>query len=135
MTTHVSTLSNPALTTNRTTSGSRPLRAALWITQGLLALAFGFAGSTKALAPLAEAAKKIPWIPDVPAALVRFIGSVELLAAVGLVLPALTRIRPRLTPLAASGLVAVMTLAAAFHLFRGEPTGIAINAVLGGLAG
>jgi len=134
MTTHVSTLSNPALTTNRTTSGSRPLRAALWITQGLLALAFGFAGSTKALAPLAEAAKKIPWIPDVPAALVRFSGSVELLAAVGLVLPALTRIRPRLTSLAVSGLVVVMTLTSVFHLTHGEPQGVVFNLILGGLA-
>jgi putative oxidoreductase len=131
MTTHVSTLSNPAVTP---ATGSRALRATLWVVQGLLALAFGFAGSTKAFTPLAEAARSIPWIPDVPAALVRFIGVTELLAAVGLVLPALTRIRPRLTPFAASGLVAVMTLASLFHLTRGEPQGVVINAVLAGLA-
>jgi hypothetical protein len=132
MTTHTSTLSNPI--TSSQAAGSRALRAALWIVQGLLALAFGFAGVTKAFAPLAEAAKNIPWIPDVPALLVRFIGTAELLAAVGLVLPALTRIRPRLTPLAASGLVAVMTLASLFHLTRGEPQGVVVNVVLGGLA-
>ena len=132
-TSHVSVLSNPAATTTHAT-GSRALRAGLWIVQSLLALAFGFAGTTKAFAPLAEAAKTIPWIPDVPAALVRFIGTAELLAAVGLVLPALTRIRPRLTPLAASGLVAVMTLASLFHLTRGEPQGVVVNVILGGLA-
>ena len=71
MTTHVSTLSNPAASS---VTGSRTLRATLWIVQALLALAFGFAGGTKAFAPLAEAAKSIPWIPDVPAALVRFSG-------------------------------------------------------------
>lgn len=131
MTTHVSTLSNSTATS---ATRSRALRASLWAVQGLLALAFGFAGITKALMPLSEAAKSIPWIPDVPAALVRFIGTAELLAAVGLVLPALTRIRPRLTPFAASGLVAVMMLASLFHLTRGEPQGVVINAVLGALA-
>jgi hypothetical protein len=133
MTSHASVLSNPANVPSR--SGSRALRATLWTLQGLLALAFGFAGSLKALAPLAEAAKSIPWIPDVPAALVRFIGTAELLAAVGLVLPALTRIRPKLTPLAASGLVLVMTLASIFHLTRGELQGVVVNVILGGLAG
>jgi putative oxidoreductase len=133
MTSYTSTLSNPASTSSRA-STSRALRAALWIAQGLLALAFGFAGSTKAFAPLAEAAKTIPWIPDVPAALVRFIGAAELLAAAGLVLPALTRIGPRLTPIAASGLVLIMTLAGLFHLTRGEPQGVVVNVVLGGLA-
>jgi putative oxidoreductase len=131
MITHTSTLSNSVA--NPATS-SRALRATLWVVQGLLALAFGFAGSTKAFAPLAEAAKSIPWIPDVPAALVRFIGTAELLAAFGLVLPALTRIRPRLTPFAASGLVAIMLFASLFHLTRGEPQGVVINAVFGGLA-
>jgi putative oxidoreductase len=135
MTTHVSSLPNPVVVkAAHPATRSRPLRASLWVVQGLLALAFGFAGMTKAFAPLAEAAKNIPWIPDVPAAVVRFIGTAELLAAVGLLLPALTRIRPRLTPLAASGLVLVMMLASLFHLTRGEPQGVVINAVLGGLA-
>jgi putative oxidoreductase len=144
MTTHTSTLPDPSLHssthasthagTHASTAGSRGLRAALWITQGLLALAFGFAGTTKAFAPLADAAKNIPWIPDVPAALVRFIGTAELLAAVGLILPALTRIRPTLTPLAASGLVLIMSLASIFHLTRGEPQGVVINVIVGGLA-
>jgi putative oxidoreductase len=130
-TTNAAVLSNPAATAP---TAPRSLRVGLWLVQIVLALAFGMAGITKALTPLAEAAKNIPWIPDVPALLVRFIGTMELLAAAGLILPALTRVRPRLTPLAASGLVLVMACASAFHLVRGEPTGIAVNVVLGSFA-
>jgi len=89
----------------------------------------------KTMTPIAELATKLPWAAEVPAALVRFIGTAELLAAVGLVLPAATRIRPGLTALAAAGLVTVMILAFAFHAMRGELAQAApINLVLGGLA-
>lgn len=58
--------------------------------------------------------------------------------ALGLVLPAATRIRPRLTPVAALGLVTVMLLAVLFHVVfhvaRGEFQMLPVNVVLGGLA-
>ena len=53
-------------------------------------------------------------------ALVRFPGWAEMVGALGLILPAATRIKPFLTPLAAAGLATVMLLATGFHLFRGE---------------
>jgi uncharacterized membrane protein YphA (DoxX/SURF4 family) len=113
---------------------SKPLHVSLWVAQGLLALAFGMAGLMKATTPLAELATKLPWAADLPH-LVRFIGISELLGAIGVVLPAATRIQPRLTPLAASGLVLVMGLALLFHASRGELAQAApINLVLGGLA-
>jgi len=112
----------------------RAIRGGLWAAQVLLALVFGFAGATKAFVPLDHLPRLIPWISDVPSALVRFIGTMELLACVGLVLPSLLRVRPRLTPFAALGLVVVMTLASGFHALRHEPTGIVVNAVLGALA-
>ena len=52
--------------------------------------------------------------------MVRFIGTCELLGAIGLILPALTRIKPQLTPWAATGLATIMILASGFHLTRGE---------------
>jgi hypothetical protein len=55
---------------------------------------------------------------------------VELLAAIGLVLPAATGILPWLTPLAAAGLALVMLLAAITHLRRKEPRAVVVNAVL-----
>ncbi|MDB4981957.1 MAG: putative integral rane protein [Myxococcales bacterium] len=129
---HTHPLSSPALTSGPTTG--RALRASLWVTQAILALAFGFSGAAKAFLPLDRVAGMIPWSPDVAPALLRFIGVTELLAAVGLVLPSLLRVRPRLTPLAALGLVVVMTLASGFHALRHEPAGIVATVVLGGLA-
>jgi hypothetical protein len=61
---------------------------------------------------------------------VRFIGIVELLAAIGLVVPAATGIVPVLTPLAATGLALLMVLAMNTHRRRHEPGAIAFNAVL-----
>jgi len=115
-------------------SGSTTLHATLWLAQLLLAVAFGMAGIMKSTQPMAELAATMAWTGDIPATLVRFIGASELAAAVGLVLPAATRIRPLLTPLAAMGLVIVMVLASLFHISRGEWPGLPLNAALGGLA-
>jgi len=107
----------------------------LWLVQILLAAAFGMAGVMKATQPVdVLAANGIAWAPQVPLALVRFIGISELLGAVGLILPALTKIKPFLTPLAALGLLTVMILAMGFHVSRGEAGALPINIVLGGLA-
>jgi hypothetical protein len=115
-------------------NGNKGLHLALWVVQTLLAAGFGMAGLFKLTAPIAELAHKIPWVGQVPAGLVRFIGASELLGAVGLLLPAATRIRPSLTWLAGAGLALVMGLAAAFHLSHGELQALPVNVVLGGMA-
>ena len=92
----------------------------LWIAQLLLALGFGFFGFTKATGDLATLAQMMTWIPTVPPALVRFIGVAELLGAAGMILPAITRIRPGLIPLAALGFALIQLLAIALHAVRGE---------------
>jgi hypothetical protein len=79
----------------------------LWIIQALLALLFLFAGGSKLVMPIAEMTKQI----QLPGRFLRFIGVAEILGAVGLILPWLLRIRPELTPLAASGL-AIITIGA-----------------------
>jgi len=108
---------------------------ALWIAQLLLAAAFGMAGLMKSTQPIATLGQSMGWVNAVPPALVRFIGISELAGAIGVVLPALTRIKPGLTPLAAGGLLLVMLFAAAFHTSRGELSALPINMVLGALAG
>ena len=70
----------------------------------------------------------------VPVTLARFIGAAEIVGALGLLLPALTRIRPSLTPMAAGGLATIMVLATVVHLVRGEMSLVPVNLVLGGLA-
>jgi uncharacterized membrane protein YphA (DoxX/SURF4 family) len=103
---------------------------ALWIVQTVLALAFLMAGTMKTFQPLDKAAKSLGWVKDVPASLVRFIGLSELLAALGLVLPAVTGIMPWLTPLAGVGLVIVMISASVSHASRREYQTIAFNFVI-----
>jgi hypothetical protein len=107
---------------------------ALWVVQLMLAVAFGFAGVFKSIAPIATLAEKMVWPGAIPEVLVRFIGVSEFAAALGLTLPAITRIRPSLTPLAAAGLLTIMVLAAGFHIWRGEFFALPSNAVLGSLA-
>jgi uncharacterized membrane protein YphA (DoxX/SURF4 family) len=77
---------------------------ALWIVQTLLALLFMFAGVSKLIMSVEEMTKDI----QMPGAFLRFIAVVEILGALGLVLPSLLRIFPWLTPLAAAGLVVIM---------------------------
>jgi uncharacterized membrane protein YphA (DoxX/SURF4 family) len=111
------------------------LNVVLWLAQVALAAMFGFAGFMKVATPLATLAQNpdAAWIKDM-GPLVRFIGVTELLGAVGVVLPALTRILPRLTPLAALGIALIMALATVFHLFRAEFPFIVPTIVLGALA-
>ena len=110
------------------------MKIALWIVQVLVALAFLFIGATKAFLPMEEVFVQMPPLADVPPALVRFIGIAELAGAVGVILPALTRILPFLTPLAAAGLALITTLASIYHLTRGEFPLLVGTIFLGGLA-
>ena len=104
----------------------------LWVVQIILALLFLYSAYLKLGLSIAEFARQgpAPWAPTVPAAFVRFIGIAELAGALGVVLPAATRIKPILTPLAAVGLFTILVLAVAFHLSRGESYAIGIPAAL-----
>ncbi|MEV8634146.1 DoxX family protein [Streptosporangium sp. NPDC051023] len=102
----------------------------LWVLQILLAAAFGMAGVMKATQPKDGLAPRLPWVEDFSPVQVRLIGVVELLGALGLILPALTGIAPILTPLAATGLAIIMVGAAAVHVRRKEYSGIVVNLVL-----
>jgi uncharacterized membrane protein YphA (DoxX/SURF4 family) len=102
----------------------------LWILQGLLALAFLYSGSRKTLQPKEKLVGNYPFVTDFPLATVKLIGTSQVLAAFGLILPALTGIAVILTPLAAVGLGLIMILAAIYHLRKREYSSIAINAVI-----
>src|SRR2546428_1023255 len=96
---------------------------ALCIVQGLLALIFLFAGGVKLVLPIEEMTKQMP-LP-LPGLFLRFIGVAEVLGAIGLILPGLLRIRPGLTPLAATGLVIIMIGATVLTLAgRGFPSAL-----------
>lgn len=102
---------------------------ALWIIQGLLALLFLFAGGVKLVLPADQLVKQAPMLS---AAFLRFVGVCEVLGAIGLILPALLRILPTLTPLAAACLVVIMIGATAVTLMTGG-VAMAIMPVVVGL--
>jgi DoxX-like family len=114
------------LTTRRGTTVSY----ALWTVQGLLAALFLFAGGMKLVLPLD--AMKGP--VDLPGPFLRFIGVAEVLGALGLILPGVLRIRPGLTPLAATGLVIIMIGATAVTLAGGMIGPALLSVVVGLLA-
>lgn len=111
------------------------IHVGLWVAQIMLAVVFGMAGFAKLTTPIPILAEELVWPGEFPAAMVRFIGAAELLGAIGVILPAATRIKPMLTPLAAAGLGLVMILAGLFHIVRGEFPAIPLNLFLLALAG
>jgi uncharacterized membrane protein YphA (DoxX/SURF4 family) len=105
------------------------MNIALWIMQGLLAAIFLFAGGMKLIMPIDEMMQQMP-IP-LPSLFLRFTGVVEVLGAIGLILPWLLRVRPALTPLAAAGLVIVMIGATMYTLAAGDFAAALISLVVG----
>jgi hypothetical protein len=93
----------------------------LWAIQILLALLFLFAGSMKFIMPVDQMTKGLP-AALADGSFIHFIGVCEVLGALGLILPGLLRIKPGLTPLAASGLVIIMIGATAIS----APQGVAM---------
>ena len=106
------------------------MNIALWIIQGLLAVMYGMAGMMKAF-QTAKAKEQLPWAKDRSDGFVRFVGTSELLGALGLVLPLVTGFLPWLTSLAAIGLGLIQVLAIATeHLPKKEFNIVPVNIIL-----
>jgi hypothetical protein len=112
------------------TKASKTLRISLWVVQGLLSLIFTGAGLWKLLTPVPELAAMIPWAGQVPKAFLQAIGVIDLCGGIGILLPALIRIKPGLTVLAALGCALLQVCAIAFHVLRGEAARTPFNFVL-----
>jgi uncharacterized membrane protein YphA (DoxX/SURF4 family) len=93
------------------------MNIALWIVQVLLAAAF-FAHGWLFLAPPPEIAVQMD--ATLPRWFQLFLGVAEVLAAVGLILPGLTRLMPSLVVWAAMGVMTVVGSATVYHFVRGE---------------
>lgn len=113
------------------------MNIALWIVAGLLAIAYLAGGGGKVVLPkdkLIALGPSAEWAEDFSAAGVKAIGALEVLAAVGLILPAVLDIAPVLVPLAASGLVLIMIGATITRIRRREYTLMALDLVYLALA-
>jgi len=107
----------------------------LWVIAGVLAAAFLAAGLMKISQPKEKlAASGMGWTDQFSPGAIKAIGSVEVLAAIGLILPAALSIAPVFVPLAAVGLVLLMVGAAITHARRNELPMVAGNLVLLALA-
>jgi len=92
----------------------------LWVTQGLLALVFLASGSMKLFLAGEALGAKLGWAASAPTWLPPVIGVLEVLGALGLILPHAVQVVPELTPLAAAFLAVLMILAIGLHVARGE---------------
>ena len=106
----------------------------LWVLQIALGAAFILAGIMKATQPKEKLAGNMTWVNRRSAGTVKFIGVMEILGGLGLILPWATGIATILTPLAAVGLAIIMVLAIGDHVRAKEWQVIGINVVLGALA-
>jgi uncharacterized membrane protein YphA (DoxX/SURF4 family) len=108
---------------------------ALWIVAIVLAVVFVASGLMKQFVPKDKLVTSGQgWAQDVSPTNIRLIGLVEVLGAIGLVLPAAVHVAPTLVPLAAVGLALVMVGAVVVHVRRKEPMNVAVNVVLIALA-
>ncbi len=112
------------------------MNTVVWITQGLLAVAMLAAGGMK-LAQSKEqlvASGNMDWTEDFAEPQIKGIGTLEVLAAIGLIVPALLDLAPVLVGVAAVGVVLLMLGAAATHLRRGEGQMMPVNLVIAAIA-
>lgn len=104
------------------------MNISLWIVQGILGLGFIYSGWMKAF-QYEKAKASWPWVGEVSRGFVSFIGLMELIGVIGLIIPQATSIAPALTPLAAIGLAAIVLFGAVFHVKRKEYREIGVNVV------
>lgn len=101
----------------------------IWVAQVLGAAAFIMAGVMKTTTPIPELSAMMPWTGEYSTTFVRTMGVIDLAGGLGLLLPSLTRIMPRLTVIAAAACVVLQICAILFHASRGEFAVLPTNAV------
>ncbi len=112
------------------------MNTVIWIAQALLALVMLGAGATKLAQSKQQlmASGNMDWTEDFPEPQIKGIGTLEVLAAIGLILPALLDVAPVIVAIAAVGVVLLMLGAAATHVRRGEGKLVPVNLVIAAIA-
>ena len=107
------------------------MNVVLWIVAGVLAAAFLASGLMKLAQPRQKIVESgMGWAGDFSDGAVKAIGALEVLGALGLILPAVFDVATVLVPIAAVGLALVMAGAAVVHLRRKETQMVVVNVVL-----
>jgi uncharacterized membrane protein YphA (DoxX/SURF4 family) len=112
------------------------MNTVIWIAQALLALVMLGAGATKLAQSKQQlmASGNMDWTEDFPEPQIKGIGTLEVLAAIGLILPALLDVAPVIVAIAAVGVALLMLGAAATHVRRGEGKLVPVNLVIAAIA-
>ena len=121
------------MTTTTDSSGpvaGAPLRIGLWTAQIIVFALFTLFGSMKLLMPVDKLAEMWIWPGQVPSWFLHLTGILDVVGGLGVLLPAVTRIQPRLTVLAALGCTLLQIAAIIFHLSRDEAAVVPLNSVL-----
>ncbi|CAL9430153.1 hypothetical protein SUDANB171_02027 [Streptomyces sp. enrichment culture] len=103
------------------------MTVAYWIVAALLAVFYLYAGGKKVAQSQEQLRPMMGWVDRVPMPAVRTIGALEVLGAVGLILPPLTGVAPWLAVASAIGLLLVQVGGIVVHLSRGEARLIGLN--------
>jgi uncharacterized membrane protein YphA (DoxX/SURF4 family) len=106
------------------------MNTTLWIVQGILAFMFLMVGAMKIMQPYDKFKAMMSWAEDFSPGKIKMIGMLEILGALGIVLPLALGLYTFMTPLAALGLSFLMMGASATHLRRKEPKMLAMNVML-----
>ncbi|WP_037154869.1 DoxX family protein [Rhizobium freirei] len=109
---------------------SRGLNIGLWAAQTLIFVSFAVFGFMKMFMPVDTLAAMWVWPGQLPTWFLRLMGLVDAAGGAGVFLPAVTRIKPGLTVLAALGCVVLQISAIVFHISRGEAMVTPLNFVL-----
>ncbi len=110
------------------------MNVTLWIVAGLLAALFLVSGLAKLAQPKEKLVASTGALEGFSEGAIKAIGLLEILAAIGLILPAVVDIAPVMVPVAAVGVVLLMAGAMIVHLRRREPQGVVVTLVLLALA-
>ncbi|AXK45281.1 DoxX family protein [Brachybacterium saurashtrense] len=102
----------------------------LWILAFVLAAIFAATGLMKLLVARDQQIVRTPYVEDFPQGVIRGIGALELLGALGLILPGLLSVATILVPMAAAGLAITMVFAALVHQRRGDGTAAMVPSIV-----
>jgi uncharacterized membrane protein len=106
------------------------VKVAYWVIAGLLAAIYGFGGVKKLVQSQDQLRPMMGWVDAMPMSRVRMIGLVEVLGAVGVIVPAVTGVAPGVAVAAAIGLALIQVGAFRLHLSRHELTDLPLNSAL-----
>ena len=113
---------------------SKSITITLWLAQIILAVCFMCGASMKLFLPIQKLSAMWPWTAEISILLVKSTAILDFLLGIGIILPTLFRIYPKIVPFSAIGTIILMFCASVFHICRGEASQIGINIFIAVLA-